>query len=553
MAEHGDPIPAPSEDDRDTLIEIARLIADNAARNGGGARVDAASADAGTSSPCEAGSDANALVAAGAVLERLLDSLPAGVALCRQGALWRANTNFALAFGYRSSDELRTQGGLGAILPALAAALAEANTKMHAQPQIVTARTRSGRSFTVPVSVLAVAPEAGLNLIVLHPRTPSDPNAARPAGRMFAVADALAGGLLLLDEHARVDTLSPGAKAALGDSERLRSGAPFDAALAPDNRAGFAAALARLRAGPDNQVERLTVSFPSPALWAGKAELVLGRTHQNGELAFWVAIRPPQPESAPPAPAPKATEPAPAALEAAAVPAQPRTDFLAKVSHEVRTPLNSIIGFAEMMKEERFGPLGSAKYREYARDIYESGAYALSLINDLLDISKIEAGKLELNFTAVDANEVITEAAHLMQPQARAARVVLRTGLDESAPPVLADRRSLKQILLNLLSNAIKFTPAGGQAIVSSRRNADGAVCLSVRDTGVGMTADEIAQALEPFRQLDTSPRQQVGTGLGLPLTKALAIANRARFEIESETRAGTRVDVIFPPDRVVG
>ncbi len=551
MVEHGDPIPAPSEDDRNTLIEIARLIAANTSRNGAAAPMKAASAEAEPSPSCE--TDAEALAAAGAVLERLLDSLPAGVALCRRGALWRANTNFALAFGYRSPDELRAQGGLGAILPDLAKTLADPVGKPHAQQQIVTARTRSGRSFAVPVSVLDVAPEASVSLIVLHPRPPSDTNAAKPAAeRLFAVADALAGGLILLDEQARVDTLSPGARAALGDGERPRSGTPFDAALAPADRAGFAAALARLRAGPENQVERLTASFPSPALWAGKAELVLGRTSQNGAMAFWVAIRRSRPAAAPSAPAPKAVEPAAAATETAEVPTQPRTDFLAKVSHEVRTPLNSIIGFAELMKDERFGPLGSAKYREYARDIYESGAYALSLINDLLDISKIEAGKLELNFTAVDANEVIAEAAHLMQPQARAARVVLRTALDESAPPVLADRRGLKQILLNLLSNAIKFTPAGGQAIVSSRRDADGTVCLSVRDTGVGMTEDEIAQALEPFRQLDTSPRQQLGTGLGLPLTKALVIANRARFEIESEARAGTRVDVIFPPDRVV-
>lgn len=229
-----------------------------------------------------------------------------------------------------------------------------------------------------------------------------------------------------------------------------------------------------------------------------------------------------------------------------------KMDFLAKVSHEVRTPLNSIIGFAELMKAEPFGALGHPRYRGYVQDILDSGIYALSLINDLLDLSKIEAGKFELNFTSVDAGEVVNEAVHLMQPQARRERVVLRASLGDDLPLVLADRRSLKQILLNLLSNAIKFTPAGGQVIVTTQRERDEEVRIRVRDTGVGMSEKEMAQAMEPFRQLDTAPRKQVGTGLGLPLTKAFVEANRARFRIESKSGGGTRVDVIFPPDRVV-
>lgn len=233
--------------------------------------------------------------------------------------------------------------------------------------------------------------------------------------------------------------------------------------------------------------------------------------------------------------------------------AEDRTDFLAKVSHEVRTPLNSIIGFSELMKEERLGPIGNDRYRGYIRDIHESGLYALSLINDLLDISKIASGNFEINFTAVDLDELAEGCLHVMQPQAQAGRVVLRTDIEGPLPRVLADARAMKQVLLNLLSNAVKFTGPGGQVIVSARQLETGAVRLRVRDTGIGMTGSEIEQAMRPFRQLDTAPRKQVGTGLGLPLTKALVEANRATFKLKSSSGSGTTVDILFGPDRIAG
>ena len=227
-----------------------------------------------------------------------------------------------------------------------------------------------------------------------------------------------------------------------------------------------------------------------------------------------------------------------------------KLDFLAKVSHEVRTPLNSIIGFTELMLQERLGPIGNSRYKGYVEDIHQSGLYALSLLNDLLDISKIEAGKFELDFTAVDAPEIILECVNSLQPLAQRERIVLRTSLAPNLPAVIADPRRLKQILLNLLSNAIKFTNAGGQVIVSASI-ADGEIRLRVRDNGVGMSADEIAYAMQPFHQLDTAPRRQQGTGLGLPVTKALVDANRAKLILTSEPGIGTSADVIFPPDRL--
>ena len=185
--------------------------------------------------------------------------------------------------------------------------------------------------------------------------------------------------------------------------------------------------------------------------------------------------------------------PTPAELDAQA--ASRRLDFLAKVSHEVRTPLNSILGFTELMLQERFGPIGNARYTGYVEDIHQSGLYALSLLNDLLDISKIEAGKFELDFTAVEVPELVEDCVNSLQPLAKRSRIVLRTSLAEKLPCVVADPRRLTQILLNLLTNAIKFTKEGGQVIVSGTM-ADGELRLRVRDNGVGMTKDEIAYAM---------------------------------------------------------
>jgi PAS domain S-box-containing protein len=229
-----------------------------------------------------------------------------------------------------------------------------------------------------------------------------------------------------------------------------------------------------------------------------------------------------------------------------------KSDFLAKISHEMRTPLNAIIGFSEVMMEERFGPVGNERYRQYLKDIGESGAHLVSLINDLLDLSKIEAGKLELDYTSVNLNDVTQQCVALMQPQANRERIIIRSALAAKLPQIVADTRSVRQIALNLLSNSIKFTGAGGQVIVSTALTDAGEVTLRVRDTGIGMSEKDIATALEPFRQLATSGRGGSGTGLGLPLTKALAEANRASFSITSAANAGTLVEVTFPPTRVL-
>jgi len=223
-----------------------------------------------------------------------------------------------------------------------------------------------------------------------------------------------------------------------------------------------------------------------------------------------------------------------------------KDEFMASMSHEIRTPLNAIIGFAEVMTEERFGPVGSERYKDYLKDILASGRHVLSLVNDLLDLSKIEAGKMDLAFAAVDANAVIGECVSIMQPQANHSRIVMRQALAPVLPPIRADIRALRQILLNLLSNAIKFTPAGGQVIVSSTLSDAGYVLIRVKDTGVGMTEEEVRLALEPFTQIAPVSDMR-GTGLGLPLTKALVEASHASFTIRSRRQEGTLVEIAFP------
>jgi signal transduction histidine kinase len=227
-------------------------------------------------------------------------------------------------------------------------------------------------------------------------------------------------------------------------------------------------------------------------------------------------------------------------------------EFPAKVSHETRTPLNANADLAEVVVAERSGPIANERYRECLKDIHGAGTHLVSLLNDSLDLSKIETGQLNLSFADISLNDLTQQCVGMMQPHASRARIIIRISLTPGMPRIVADERSLRQIVLNLLSNSIKFTGPGGQVIVSTAFADNGEAVLRVRDTGARMNEKHIEAALEPFREVATSGSWgSGGTGLCLPSTKALAEANRAHFSIKSAPNAGTLIEVAFPPGRV--
>ena len=236
---------------------------------------------------------------------------------------------------------------------------------------------------------------------------------------------------------------------------------------------------------------------------------------------------------------------------ASPMPSERDSELLASISHEMRTPLNAIIGFAEFMKEGRLGPIGNDRYAAYIDDIHMSGQHLLSLVNDLLDMSKIEAGQFELDLVETDPASVVHDTLRIIRPLADGKSVTLIEDLQSDLPLILADARSLRQILLNLASNAVKFNDAGGSVTISARQSPQGEVQLSVEDTGIGMTEEDLEMALKPFRRVRLKGRSEQGTGLGLPLAKALTEANLAEFDITSAPTKGTRVVLTFPTDRV--
>jgi PAS domain S-box-containing protein len=366
------------------------------------------------------------------------------------------------------------------------------------------------------------------------------------ARELRSILDTATDGVLVLERDGRIVSLNRSAEALFGYDNHELSGRPFAELFAPESR----------RAALD-YLEGLSLNGVASVLNDGRE--VIGRVREGGLIPlfmtmgsiagggkFCAVLRDITQWK-------RAEEDLLSAKHEAERASSAKSDFLAKISHEIRTPLNAIIGFSEVMVDERFGPIGNERYRQYLKDIHASGGHLVSLLNDLLDLSKIEAGKLDLSFASVDLTALSQQCVALMQPQANRERILIRTSLLPELPAIVGDERSIRQIVLNLLSNAIKFTGAGGQVIVSTMLTERGEAVLRVRDTGIGLSETEIETALEPFRQIATSTRSgSGGTGLGLPLTKALAEANRASFAIKSAVNAGTSVEITFPATRVL-
>jgi PAS domain S-box-containing protein len=233
-----------------------------------------------------------------------------------------------------------------------------------------------------------------------------------------------------------------------------------------------------------------------------------------------------------------------------------KTEFLANMSHELRTPLNAIIGFSETLSEKIFGPLGNEKQKEYVGNIHDSGLHLLNLINDILDVSAIEADKLEFHQTDFDLREAVQASLLLVKQRAEKGQVELRNSINDAGHIIFADKQRMKQVLVNLLSNAVKFSHAGGTVTIKAKYNDDGSNTLYVVDNGIGMNSEEVAEAMEPFRQVHRTNQSDgyvnEGTGLGLPLTLKLVEAQGGKLSIESKPNIGTTVSIHFPADQVI-
>lgn len=241
------------------------------------------------------------------------------------------------------------------------------------------------------------------------------------------------------------------------------------------------------------------------------------------------------------------------AKEQAELASRAKSEFLANMSHELRTPLNAIIGFSETIHKQTFGPVGSPKYLEYVDDIHQAGRHLLNVINDILDLSKIEAGKVELHEATVNVSGVVASCVLLVKERAAAEDLNLKPDVPDNLPPLYADERMVKQILINLLSNAIKFTPEGGEIGIKVWSRPDAGYVFQIADTGIGIALEDIPTVLTPFKQADGAlDRKFEGTGLGLPLSKSLTEMHGGSFDLQSEIGVGTTVTVRFPAERIV-
>ncbi|WP_062111363.1 ATP-binding protein [Aureimonas sp. AU40] len=484
-------------------------------------------------------------------LEDMFDALPLAVLVQMGDRLLFANKRFFSLTRYSDLDALEESGGLDRLV----LSCGESGEGDEAVIQCGDGTMERARLHLQRVSV---AGRSCLLMSFTEAREPPDDLLAgevvdlqREVDELQAVLDTATDGILLLDAGERVRKMNGAAEALFGLTPDFYLGLPFVELLVPESRQtardyietlrdnGLASILndgreVHAKVGPDKarggEQGTIPLFVTLGRLSDGRGWCVVIR-----DIAQWK----------------QAEKDLVEARKQAEDASLHKSRFLANVSHELRTPLNAIIGFADVMASECFGPIGHERYLEYLGDIKRSGHHVLDLVNDLLDISKIEAGKIELSFESVSLHEIVAEVVSLMQPQANRERVIVRSVLPASVPPVVADRRSVRQIALNLIANAVRFTPAGGQIVASTHYGEDGTVCLRVRDSGIGMTEHEVEIALTPFQQVKAGGRGE-GTGLGLPLTKAMVEANRAQFSIASTPGEGTLVEITFPPSRVL-
>jgi PAS domain S-box-containing protein len=483
----------------------------------------------------------------------LLDLVPTGVLIYRLDRLLYANRAFLARAGYDSLHALEEAGGLDALL--VEPGVSQASSTSDTGTPVTISATQSSPEHAPPSATdahlfsISWDSEAAHALICASPRAEPVTAAAIPpiessqvghanAEELGAILDTTAEGIVMFDAEGALNSCNRSAEALFGyDGDELVQHNLAEL-FAPESR-------------------RVVQDYLESIKGAGAASLdhgreVLGRVREGGLIPLSMTMGRTQANS--PnffavfrdlSPARKSEAELLQARRLADRSANGKVDVLARISHEVRTPLNAIIGFAEVMIDERFGALGNERYVEYMKDIRASGERVIAIINDLLDLSRIETGKLDLSFANQNLNDLVEQCVAVMQPQANRERIIIRTSLAHTLPPVVADASALRQIALNLIGNSIHLANAGGQVIVSTALSDFGEVVLRVRDTGHGLNDNEIAAAMEPFRT--QAPTDQTSnSGVSLSLTKALVEANRAQFQIKTGAQAGTLIEVPF-------
>jgi PAS domain S-box-containing protein len=492
----------------------------------------------------------------------LLDLLPTGVLIYRLDRLLYANPAFLERMGYSSLHALEQAGGLDAryVEPGTSASTSsstsEAGTPVTisaSQPAAEHAAPTEARLFAISWNgdsalalMFAHAPSAAAAPAAVPPPLPV-PVLVKPptvshanAEDLAAILDTTAEGILMFDASGNVHACNRSAEALFGYEGDALVKRNLTELFAPESQRVVL-----------DYLESIKDDGASSLLDAGRdvlgrvsqggiipLSMTMGRTRADGPNFF--AVFRDQTQSR------KGDGELREARRLAERAATAKADMLARISHEVRVPLNAIIGFAEVMIAERFGPLANERYSEYLKDIRASGEQVIAIIDDLTELTRIETGKLDLAFVSQNLNELVESCVTVMQPRANRERIIIRTSLAHLLPPVVADARSLRQITMNLIGNSILLANPGGQVIVSTALSDYGEVVLRVRDTGHGLNDNEVAAALEPFHTPPPSDKANEKSGLNLSLTKALVEANRAQFHIRTGGRSGTLVEIVF-------
>jgi PAS domain S-box-containing protein len=490
----------------------------------------------------------------------LLDLLPAGVLIYRLDRLLYANPALLKRIGYASLHALEEAGGLDVLFVepgvSTSSSTSEAGTPVTitvghagdaAEPTATAARLHTiswddeaalalicseGPVDAAPVPLAAAAPEPA-------------PQVAPPAGEanaeeLGAILDTTAEGIVMFDEQGNIRACNRSAEALFGyDGAEFVKRNLVDL-FAPESQHGVFEYFAGVKsAGVSSLLDhgRETLGRVRQGGFI-PLSLTIGRTRADGPNYFAVFRDLSQSR--------KSESELQQARRLSERAANAKSDMLARISHELRAPLNAIIGFAEVMIGQRLGSLGNERYLEYMKDIRASGQRVISVIDDLLDLTRIETGKIDLSFTNQNLNELVESCVAVLQPQANRERIIIRTSLAHTLPPVVADARALRQIAMNLIGTSIHLAKAGGQVIVSTALSDFGEVVLRVRDTGQAMNHSEVAAALEPFRMRGPSDQASDASAVSLSLTKALVEANGAQFHIRPGPHSGTLVEVVF-------